>query len=439
MTVADNDRLQAGDVRIHGAVVVNRYNRGIDVKNILVELKIYENVASPFVTGSLTLTDATALSSSLPFVGQELLVLEIETPTPDLSAQYANLNTRLRRIMVFHVYKMSGQVNIAMKSKFYTLHFVSVEGFKDMNVSLSATYRGKISDVVQSILTAKKGLETEKNLAIENTTNSVVYTSNFWNPSRNIYYLANRALNSINSPSYFFFENNEGFVFASLEAMYATPILQEFIRDPKTRVGNNVPSIDEEYKRILDMSSSDTVFDYIEQKDLGAFGSTIYEVSFDRKALRKNVIINGDNPFSAEAAKNDDPTLVAEPTSNMFEQYVHRTLHNGYKNLSPTHMSKRALLLKNLQNISTNIQVFGRLDYTVGRMVNLTVYKDQTIDEQTEDSKLEDELLSGNYLISSLCHVITRTSHVTNMELSKATLKKSPADSNEPQQTQSVT
>lgn len=437
MTIADNDRLQAGDVKIHGAVVVNRYNRGIDVKNLLVELKIYENMSSPFITGTLMISDATALSTSLPFVGQEMLILEIETPTPDLSQEFSGLDKRLRRIVAFHIYKMSGQANVAMKSKFYSLHFVSLEGFKDMNVALSSTYRGKISDVVRTILTSNKGLETEKSLAIEDTNNSVVYTSNFWNPSRNMYYLAGRAINSINSPSYFFFENNEGFVFASLEAMYSTPILQEFIRDPKTRVGNNVPNIDEEYKRVLDMSSSDTVFDYIEQKELGAFGSTIYEVSFDRKALRKNIIANGDNPFATTPSDPKNLALVADPTSNIMEQYIHRTLHNGYKNLSPTHGSKRALLLKNLQNITTNVQVFGRLDYTVGRMVNLTVYKDQTVDEKTEDSKLEDELLSGNYIISSLCHIITRNNHICNMELSKATFKKETTEGSQ-QQAQTV-
>ena len=101
--------------------------------------------------------------------------------------------------------------------------------------------------------------------------------------------------------------------------------------------------------------------------------------------------------------------------------YLSKELYNGYPDTPVEQLIKRKSLLAQLSATKTNIQVFGRLDYSVGKKIKLVVYKDSKIDEdgKTTDDKLIDEELSGMYLITALNHNITQKNHLTNMELSK--------------------
>jgi hypothetical protein len=421
-----NLRLKAGDVRIVAAVLVNKEGQSIDIRDILKEVRIYENIFSPFITGKLVIQDSVGLSTLLPAVGEELLMLEIETPTGNTD----KLANRLHRLAAFHVYKMSVAANVAMKSKLYTLDFISIDGFKDMNTAISRTFRGTPSEIAKKLVEEKEFLKSDREAIIEETTNSLIYTSNFWSPARNMFYLAENSVNKKGNPNYFFFENAEGFVFASLDTLVDTIPQQQFFKDQQLRGSKDTVTVDDDYQTILDMSVSDTMFDYIDRNLTGGYGGTVYEMAWDSKTIKKSVKKfddyskdngvndpNGVSPFSSEAF---------DPAGHIIHIPAHRMLFNGSNSLSIDHHIRRAATLKHLDNIKTNIQVFGRIDYTVGRQMSLTVYKDMEIDDATPDDVLEDELLSGDYVVTALCHVITNEKHLCNMELCKSSMIAKP-------------
>jgi hypothetical protein len=417
-----NMRLQAGDVKITNAILVNKSNESIDIKHIIREIKIFENIFSPFITGEATVLDSMAVSTMLPIVGEELLLLDIETPT----GQSDGLAKRVSKQLAFHVYKMSNQMNLAIKAKMYTFHFISIDGYRDLNSAISQTFRGKISDLATKFIKESIGFKSDREAVVEETTNQIVYTSNFWSVSKNLFYLAENSLNEKSNANYLFFENAEGFVFASLDKLLEVPPQQQFFKDQYGRQSKETVNIDAEYQTILDMSTSENMFDYIDRKVTGGYGGTVFEIAWDTKSIKKDikkfdeyetVDPNKVSPFSSDAF---------DPTSHILTVPVHRQLFNGSFGLTIDHHIKRAATLKHLENIQTNIQVFGRFDYTAGRQVQLTVYKDKVIDSATPDDVIEDELMSGIYLISSLCHVITPDKHYTNMELSKASMVAKP-------------
>ena len=54
---------------------------GIDLKNVTVEFAVYEDLFSNFMTGEITVQDASSLIETLPLVGEEFVRIRFRTPT----------------------------------------------------------------------------------------------------------------------------------------------------------------------------------------------------------------------------------------------------------------------------------------------------------------------------------------------------------------------
>ena len=76
--------LSPGNVKINRLYMVS-LNRGryIDLRDYLAELNIYENLFSPGISGTITLSDSRNLIKDLPILGEELLLVDFKTPTFD--------------------------------------------------------------------------------------------------------------------------------------------------------------------------------------------------------------------------------------------------------------------------------------------------------------------------------------------------------------------
>ena len=251
-------RFNPGDITINAAILLNKDGKGINIKDLIVDIQIYENIMSPFITGELTISDSVNMLEMLPMIGEEQVFLDMENPS-------SSTETVLRKEKLFMVYKLGGMENLKMKNRVYTLYIISIEGFTDMNQRVSQTFKGKISDTVKKLLEGKgPGLMTKKDVGIEETSNNEIHTSNFWSPSQNIYYLCNKALNKKNNPNFLFFECGEGFIFASLDTLYSQQEYTTFVRNSKTRDTQSTQDVAEEYAKVLDMSTPHH-FDYIER------------------------------------------------------------------------------------------------------------------------------------------------------------------------------
>jgi hypothetical protein len=412
----NENRLNPGDVTINAAILINNTGKGINVKNLIREVVLYENIMSPFITGEVTISDSINLAEAMPLIGEEQLFLDIE------NVMIPRVNA-LRRERLFFIYKMGGMENLRMKNRIYTLYIMSIEGFTDINQRISQTFKGKISDTVKKLVDGKSpGLASIKPLGIEETSNNEVHTSNFWSPTQNIYYLCDRAVNKKNNPNYLFFECGEGFVFSSLDTLYSQQEYITFIKDSKTRGPEERQDLSEEFNKVLDISTP-VHYDYIERVRSGFYGATIYNMDIYTKRLTLLNRTENNNWLTTHDRLNEFPALSknlqALPEAAIEFNVKHTELYDN----SPTHnvqdIIKRKALLSQLSATKTNIQVFGRFDYSVGKKIKLVVYKESPIDAKTTDDKLVDEELSGMYLITSMSHVIDQKSHMTNMELCK--------------------
>jgi hypothetical protein len=409
----------AGDVSIDYVTITTARGFTQNVTQQVIGIEYFEDMFSPFITGHIIVKDTLDLANLFPLLGEEYLDLKFQTPTLEtpISGQ-------------FYIHKMSDRIITGDRQTVYELHFISKEAVVDLNKSLSQTFRGKISDIARSLFTDSfHGLETPKQLIIEETSNDTAFIANWWKPSRCLEYMTRFAMNQNSVPSYIFYENNNGFNYVSLEKLYQHSAIQQFTHDKYTRdegpFGSTFMNIGEDYKRILDLSIP-VSFDYISRLSKGMVASSIE--SFD--ITRKVYSIKQHNMFERfynQKHLNNNPVQSSGVTwrNNAYRKHVPKQSGgiSGFGEVSNYKVvAERTSLMEQAGAHKIEITVPGRTDYLAGSKVYVDLKKMAPVHTRDLPSDLVDEIFSGNYLISAINHSVTREKHECHMELMKDSL-----------------
>lgn len=414
---APNQLRYAGDVDIQSIVLTTSKGVFQDITAQVINIQFYEDIFSPFLSGSLVLKDALDLVNVLPFIGEEFVDIEIATPTLPVG----KIKGR------FHVYKMTDRLLVGDRAVAYQLHFMSVESLVDTNKKISKVYSGKISDIVSTFIRDKtEGLESSKPVFIEPTRNSIKYISNFWSPVKNLSFCCENSLSENKSPSYIFFENRNGFYFVSLETLYKGQVIQEFVYDRYSRdevpMGGNALNIAEDYKRIAEYSIP-TAFDYMDRIRSGLMASKLFSYDSTKKTYTaKNYVAA--TRFPTQNHLNPHPIFsdVASYRANANLINYNRAFETFTSFGDTTNariVQERISFMKMAEANKLSITVAGRTDYTVGQVVKVSLNKAQPIAQRETEDEFMDQMFSGKYLIAAINHHISRDSHDCYMELIK--------------------
>lgn len=414
----------AGDVNIRRLDVVSSANYKVDMTNQLIGMEIYEDMFSPFTTMAITVRESQDFINALPLRGEEIVNLEISTPTFNKEEQIFKGK--------YYIYKISDRQLLTDRNVVYTMFCISYEALIDLNVKLSKAYRGNIGDIAKELM-GSEGLNTTKKYNIEPTKNAVKYVSNFWSPVKNLNFLSTGAMNNDGNASYVFFENRSGFNFVSLDNLYTQNVFQKFIKDNYTRdtEGNtSVRNLNRDYQRILDFKVR-VPFDALKFTNSGAYASRIY--AFDlvkKKYLAKDY--NALNEFTKTPHLNKAPLYTnMKPVSSgnfIMNEIRHYAVHDGFPDTSTVaFQQQRNSKLGLLRSCVVEINVFGRTDYTVGQKVYIELPKPTVITEKDQantdrNSGFIDTTYSGNYIVTAINHVISREKHTCVLELSKESM-----------------
>lgn len=420
--MATSERLRyAGDVNIETIELKSVNGFYQNIANQVIGIQIFEDIFSPFITGTLIIKDSLDLLNTFPLTGEEYLTLKISTPTIPRGAIQGN----------FYIFKMNNREIVGDRAVIYELHFITQEAVVDMNKRISKKFEGTPSEIANTILTDKDvGLQLSRTINIEEAKNKIKYISNFWSPVRNMTYLCDHAYNKNESPSFLFFENRAGFNFVSLDSLYDNSdyieyfTYDKFVRD-STNSGDDAKNIVEEYKRISRLAVP-TVFDYMERIDGGMLGSKQY--SFDLTS--KNVDIKEYDMFK-DWDKNIHANIYPLASTKSIFRYnaklVNRYRHwgnftDGKDSSNSNFLQKRMSIMKMIDAGKIEITVPGRTQYTVGQKVLVELDKMEPIRKEEEDTL--DSVLSGAYIIGAINHYIDRERHECVMELFKDSLLK---------------
>ena len=421
MQAADQVLRFAGDVSIDKCKITTSGGVSQDIAAQVIAISIYEDLFSPFITGSLILKESFDLVNIFPFVGEEMVEIEISTPT----LKDGNIKGS------FYVYKLTDRELVGDKNVVYQLHFISMEAIVDLNKKVSKVFTGNPDELVKTIVKDNfNGLQSKKEVFAEPTSKAVKFISNFWSPLKCINFITERAVNRNKSPSYVFFENRYGFYFVSLESLYANGNYQEFTYDNYTRTplpnGGDAKNVKEDYRRINTINIP-VGYDYIDRIRSGMFSSKMTSYDLNKKIYNvKNYSVK-DN-FASYNHLNKNPLTGDNVIFRSNSLLINYPRNNGnlsgfgdstnYRNLQ-----ERISLMKLAEANKIEIVVPGRCDYTVGQKVSVTLNKIEPASKKDNDEELVDKMFSGFYLIGAINHYITRERHECSMELIKDSLQ----------------
>lgn len=403
----------AGDVHFEKIQLNTLNGQFANIINQVISIEIYEDLFSPFISMSLVIKESVDYINMFPFIGEEYLEIEIYTPMSDSPISGK-----------FYIYKITNREMVKDREVVYVLNAISEEYLTDTNRKVSKTFQGNIGEIAQKILTTD-GLNTKKKLIVEKTSNSTAFTANYWNPIKCINYITTIAINAAKSPSYLFFENRNGFNFRSIDELLKAPTYHKFIKDNYNRsiVGSSTTNItdpQEDYKRILDISIP-TLTDYMEDIQTGRLKSrlvthdlvtkqySVKDYSVKKDTEHQPTLLNPYPSYSKYATSNSISTLIVMP-----KYYGNFTKFGDVTNASS--IQRRLSFFRNLEKYKVNLQVLGRTDYTVGQVVELNIPR---VTQITQDMDPVDMILSGRYLVSAISHIITKESHLCNLEVIK--------------------
>jgi hypothetical protein len=405
----------AGDVSINKVQVITPKGFFQDITAQVLTVQFYEDIFSPFITGSIIVKESLDLINLFPFVGEEYLELDITTPALKDSAIKGK----------YYIYKLTDRELLGDRAVIYQLHFISVEAVADLNKKVSRVFGNKVSELVTPFIKDNIiGLESKKNVQIEPTLSNVKYISNYWSPIKNIMYLCEQAVNMNKTPNYVFFENRDGFYFISLETLYQNTMYQEFTYDKYTRDklpgGGDIRNVNEDYKRISDISIP-VGYDYMDRIRNGMLSSK--QISYD--VTKKTYSVKNYNMFqrfdqqkhlnkypinSDKAVFRSNSTLINFPKD--FGNF------NGFGDVTNSKtFQERTSLMKMAEANKLNITVPGRTDYTVGQKVGVVLNKIEPMSKNDKDTT--DKMFSGYYIIAAINHHIDKAKHECHMELIK--------------------
>ena len=407
----------AGEIDVQKLQIVSSKGIAIDVRHMILSLNIFEDIFSPFITGSIVIKDALDLVNYFPLVGDETLNITLATPG------FTNKGTFIDN--VFRIYKLADREMAGDRAVSYTLHFISVEAILDLNIKISRSYNDNIGKLAGKLLEEYSLKPDSDRFHIEPTINGLSYVSNFWSPMKNLNYLADQAVNVNGSPTFLFFENRNGLNFISLESLYNTDAVREFVKDDYSRdihSNGSIRNIEMDYSRILNLSIP-TSFDYIQNIQNGTYSSTLitHDITTKNYVVRPFDILEH---YSKDKRLNKYPLITKKlnhtPVSAMATIHKANAILTGNHDVTNSkYFQRRRSLLQLAESCKIEITVLGRTDYTVGQKVKLKLYKNAPVEKKDTEKETIDDMFSGFYIISSIRHNIGTSLHECTFDLIK--------------------
>jgi len=454
----------AGDYNLNGVILQNHAGTGgnlgeggVNIQSLVQELNIYEGINQTAVYGTLVIVDSINLIGNLPIQGTERLFFKLSTPGASDAEHIIDASEQTGH--PFYVYKVSNKQQKSRGTLVYTIHFASREFMRNLRTKVSKAYEGKLSDMVQQIISDKEGLDSRKTLYYEETGNADKIVIPNLNPFKAVNLIANRSLPKFgDGVGYYFYETTKGFYFQSWENMCAKfarserePI-QKFFYMPRNITDDKI----EEDKVIHDLKSVEsykfinTFHDTAAAQALGTYGHRVITHNLFSKDFRINDYnyheqfnntIHAD--FTNDIGKDGvEPTIRGNPVdfdnfnvSDYAESMVSlipttQFLHNDDKGGFGTSALDDGKFegIRNAQrmqvDIGTTIQmtIKGQTYIQPGQVIDFAIRPVEP-EGETLDKKAYDPQYSGRYIVSKVRHRVTKQEYKMVLEVKKDSVR----------------
>ena len=406
----------------------------LSIRSLVQEVSIYESLDGKFLSGDMTLLDATNAIQTLPITGFERVEFFLRTPGTDKGFDFSVATGH-----PMFVYALQNRTGANPRSQLYTLKFISIEAIRNHQTRVSQAFTGNIDQMVTDI--CYNHLKTKKDLIIEDTKSNHKFVIPRLKPTAAIESLRKNAqsLHYENS-GFLFFENGDGFNFKSYEGLFCKK--DGSPRPTKAHYSPKIKNIGEDPIYALQSVENFTIlkqFDTLNNTANGVYSSrlithdlynkTFSETDFDynKEYSKQNHLEQDDNGdkrsdngilplFNYDAGetfgnKNEGVVYYQSETSKVHDTHELPDSKNILQKRVSQHIAVNSLVIE--------ITAPGTTELRVGDVINFTLPK--YAPNSKNDTHDNDKYLSGRYLISAARHHVSTLNkrHTLALELIK--------------------
>lgn len=428
---------EAGDVITEKLVLTNAAGKEWDLSGYCISMTLFEDLFSNVLMGEALISDSSNIISLLKIQGNEYLTFSYRTPS---------FEERITKS--FFVTKISDRTFVSGdRQQAYMLSFISIEGIKDNNVVISKKYADTSENVIKKVfdeyLTGPRFVGGTQNTNINTTlaanSSDVTFVSPSWNPFKLINWCATRSFsNAGGAPNYMFFETNKSFYFASIEQLsrsqidkgnvfaeyFYSPVAKMQYPDGKGAYTYTKPDISKQYNIVRTLKPFKTL-DVLEGQDYGYYASRLFTQDIVLKEYRDYPYNHYDKfPTFKHLERNNAQTfhksLGTSPDNLRSVRTKHYKVHEDSKDpLFEKWVPERNSMMYELGAVRLQIEVPGRTDIEVGKVVNFLYPKGADKTEGNDIADSFDPYLSGLYIITAIRHNFSLNKHTMYLEIVK--------------------
>ena len=447
-----------GDISFDELFITLSNGENIDLLPFFVELNIYEDVWSPFLTGDIVLNDSINMIGTGGIAGGEGITIKLRSKT--FTDEPQNLIDK-----TFQVFSIRDRSLSEDRNQIYKLSFMSVEGITDQAVAISKRFKGNTEDIAIEIYNDnikeyrrpldQKGPVTDMIIGDTPHVSKVNFLANFWTPVQTLQYLAKYIKgNKHIGADTIFFESNKFFYFTSIQQLITAGkenLFEEYLYTPP---GTDIPhrtsgetftgaQTSKEECTIESMTIPRTI-DIIDGQDSGFYSQSVraYDL-YSKERLEAKIDVRDD--FGAFVHTDEGIPVPAGVQRNHMAMQTIKVL-NSVNNLTQSFNlpgSKggnsdneniiaaslyRDNYFNSFKDYTFEIDVPGRTDIEIGRMIRVVYPAPISKTDDLEYDDLFDKQLTGNYLITAIRHKIDTVAHVMKMEIVKNGLPETVGD-----------
>jgi len=418
-----SDRIyRAGDVIVDDVTIISYSGFRLDLRKMVSDFSIYEDIYSNCLSGSLVFSDSMNLVKNTPIVGDEDLFITFYTPGVD----------SIPRKVRFKIFKISTYVRgaspnaIAVRLEFVS-HMSEISIRTKLNrVMKNLTFAEMATAVHNQFREAPLRDETEKvkELKTEETFGKSTVIIPNWSPLYAINWFAHRAVSLQNTSiaDYLYYETLDGFRFRSMSSLkLENPVCTYKSAPGGFRSIGGDRMIESELRNITSYSVRD-LGDKLKETSMGVYASNMLVHQMTSKSYYSQ-LYSYKSEFNQTPHLNKGRMVVYDnPVQDKFLAHTKYYSKNYFQfdDLQDTSFidiaQSRQSLLNQMNAMTLVIDVYGDSTIRVGNIINVEFFSQ----EYTKDKNdFLDSYLSGKYMITSILHNIVDGVHTMRMTIAR--------------------
>lgn len=409
---------KATDYQIDSLLLIGASGRSADLRSVMIELNLFEDLFASTMSGTILLSDTTDLINVIGLVGTEYLLVELSKP-----------GTPWKLAKAFRVYKVTDRQKTGTFGQSYLLNFCSEELILNESRKISKAYKGRsVSDMITDIARTYLGISATKlpDTAITKTTGSFDVVIPYWQPFYTINWLSRMALTGNDQGGTFvFFEDSQGYHFQSLETLSQQAVLQDFNFMPANFEGDN-QSPKSDMQRDLESAEKYTLEegpDILRSISTGMYAGKLITINtlsqkITTVSMNAQVLFNGTkhlNKYSILSPFKDR----TESTQTEYTDSYFRVMSDGLG--VDKWILQRNAYFSAMHSFRVKVAVPGSMNLRVGQVVKFNLPSPSGPDPKV--GKKEDMLYAGKYMITAIRHKIDQHTYACVVELSKDSIQ----------------